>query len=109
VERRLQAAANRSSLPIRAHDVGDAEPVNRLAPAGRFSECTDVRLDSTARRVLVEIPMGFTEMLGEAPDLALAWRMATRGIFTGYFSRGYKAVDFLLNRQAGRGAYLLVA
>jgi len=58
--------------------------------------------------VLVEIPMGFTEMLAGAPDLALAWRLSTREMFTAYFGRGYKAVDFLLDRSAGRGSYLLV-
>ncbi len=109
VERRLQAAAERSPLQLRAHDIADAARANRLAPCGRFDECADVRLDLADRRVLVEIPTGFTEMLAQAPDLALAWRMATREIFTRYFARGYKAVDFLLNKEARRGAYLLVS
>jgi len=47
-------------------------------------------------------------MLTTAPQVALAWRMATREIFTTYFARGYKGVDFLLDRPAHRGAYLLV-
>lgn len=109
VERRLQAASNRAAMPLRAHDVGEAQMVNRLVSAAGRVECADVRLDLSGRRVLVEIPMGFTEMLAEAPDLALEWRMATREIFTTYFGRGYKAVDFLLDRGARRGAYLLVA
>ena len=40
-------------------------------------------------------------------ELAGAWRDATRAIFTAYFSRGYRAVDFFLDRPANRGAYLL--
>jgi predicted GNAT superfamily acetyltransferase len=56
---------------------------------------------------MVEIPTGFTDMLSRAPDLALAWRMATREIFTTYFGRGYRAVDFFLDRANGKGAYLL--
>ena len=52
--------------------------------------------------------MGFTEMLSRAPDLALAWRMATREIFTTYFARGYRAVEFFLDRPARKGAYLLM-
>jgi predicted GNAT superfamily acetyltransferase len=108
VERRLQAAATRS-MPVRAHDVSEAEAANRLAPSGRWLECADLRLDLTGRRLLVEIPTGFTEMLAEAPDLAMGWRLATRELFTTYFARGYKAVDFFLNRAAGRGTYLLVA
>jgi predicted GNAT superfamily acetyltransferase len=52
--------------------------------------------------------MGFTEMLSKAPELALAWRMATREIFTTYFGRGYRAVEFFLDRVARKGAYLMV-
>ena len=51
--------------------------------------------------------MGFTEMLAAAPDLALAWRMETRRIFTTYFARGFRAVDFVLDRTSRTGAYLL--
>jgi predicted GNAT superfamily acetyltransferase len=65
----------------------------------------DVDLDD--RRVLVEIPVGFTEMLERDAALAIEWRMATRAAFQAYFSRGYRAVDFFLNRDAGRGQYLL--
>ena len=38
---------------------------------------------------------------------ALAWRMATREIFTTYFGRGYHALEFLLDRPNRKGAYLL--
>ena len=41
------------------------------------------------------------------PPLALEWRMASRAIFQHYFARGYRAVDFFLSREAGRGQYLL--
>ena len=84
-----------------------AQRVNRLAPAGEWQVCADVQLDLDARRLMVEIPMGFTEMLSRAPDLALDWRLATRRIFTTYFARQYRAVNFFLDRAAGTGAYLL--
>ena len=45
--------------------------------------------------------------LGDNPGLALEWRMTTRRIFQSYFGRGYKAVDFFLSREEGRGQYLL--
>jgi predicted GNAT superfamily acetyltransferase len=64
-------------------------------------------LSADERRLLVEIPMGFTRIQAQEPELALAWRMATREIFQAYFSRGYRAVDFFLNRDVGRGHYLL--
>ena len=109
VERRLQAAASQATIALRAHDATEAERANRLSTAGRWFECADIRLDLRSRRVAVEIPMGFTAMLAEAPELALAWRMATREILTTYFGRGFKAVDFLLDREAARGSYLLVS
>ena len=104
VERRL---AGGGLLTMRTSEVGDAPKTNRTAPAGEWLESVDVDLSIDARRMLVEIPMGFTEMLAGAPDLALAWRICTRAIFTTYFDRGYKAVDFFLDRNQRRGAYLL--
>src|SRR5262245_23441832 len=89
------------------HDPTGAQRANWLAPAGEWRVCADIDLDLDARRLMVEIPMGFTEMLSGAPNLALEWRMATRRIFTTYFGRGYRAVEFFLNRDAGSGAYLL--
>jgi predicted GNAT superfamily acetyltransferase len=67
------------------------------------------RADRTAdaKRILVEIPAGFSEMQLGDPDLALAWRMQTREVFRNYFGRGYRAVDFFLARNVGRGHYLL--
>ena len=91
------------------HDPIGAQRVNRMAPAGEWLICADIQLDLDARRLMVEIPMGFTEMLSRAPELALDWRMATRKIFTSYFARGYRAVEFFLNREAGTGAYLLIS
>jgi predicted GNAT superfamily acetyltransferase len=34
--------------------------------------------------------------------------MATREIFQHYFSADYRAVDFFVSRESGRGHYLLV-
>ena len=46
-------------------------------------------------------------MLGEAPDLALAWRHAARRVFHTYFARGYRVVDVDAERGAPRPSYLL--
>lgn len=111
VERRLASrASGPGALSLRAHDVAEAPLVNALLTgkgSGKWPQCSEVRLDLDARRVAVRIPTGFTEMLVEAPELALSWRLATREIFTTYFGRGYKAVDFMLDRVAKRGSYLL--
>jgi predicted GNAT superfamily acetyltransferase len=111
VERRLaqepEPVAGRA-IPLRAHEVSDATPVNKSAVAGEWLESVDVDLSLDARRLSVEIPMGFTEMLARNPELALAWRICTRAIFTTYFDRGYRAVEFFLDRDARKGSYLLV-
>jgi predicted GNAT superfamily acetyltransferase len=88
--------------------VASAPIVNPARQGGAWLEPGPADLSADGRRLLVEIPMGFTRMQAEAPDLALAWRMATREIFQTYFRRGYRAVDFFLNRDAGRGHYLLI-
>ncbi len=90
-------------------DRSGAVAVNRIDASGEWPLCVDVDLDQRSRALLVEIPTGFTQMLGGAPAIALDWRMATRGLFTTYFARGYRAVDFRLDRPAGKGAYLLVS
>lgn len=106
VERRLQAGG-----PIvRDGSVAQAVLLNPSRGAGGPSlrpGRADLSLD--ARRLLVEIPCGFSQMLENDVPLALEWRLATREIFQGYFSRGYRAVDFFLSRDAGRGHYLLAA
>ena len=100
VEARLRGAAPLASVLT-------VEPAGRAEPAGEWLAPGAIDLSLDASRISVEIPMGFTEMLSRAPDLAVAWRMATREIFTNYFSRGYRAVEFFIDRRARKGAYLL--
>lgn len=92
---------------VREASVAAAPIVNPSVDTGRWLAPGGGRLEADDRRVLVEIPTGFSEMQAEAPDLALDWRLATRAIFQGYFARGYRAVDFFLSREARRGQYLL--
>jgi len=106
---RVQQRLDPAYVALRAGDVADVPRLNRAAPLADLPECTDVDLAVDDPQVAVEIPMGFTDMLSRAPELALEWRMATRDIFTTYFSRGYRAVDFVLDRPQRKGAYLLVA
>jgi predicted GNAT superfamily acetyltransferase len=103
VVRRISAAGPL----VRDGSVADAPILNPSREAGEWLEPGAARLDSSDRRVLVEIPMGFSDMQARNPDLALAWRMATREIFQGYLGRGYRVVDFFLSREARRGHYLL--
>jgi chorismate synthase len=96
-----------AALTVRTSEVADAGRANRAVAAGEWLACANTDLALETPRLTVEIPTGFTEMLSRAPDLALEWRMATREIFMTYFGRGYRAVDFFLDRADGRGAYLL--
>jgi predicted GNAT superfamily acetyltransferase len=104
VVRRLSAVG----VPLAAQEIAGIQRAIGVVPAGEWHEPGELSLDLDDRRLLVEIPIGFTEMLAQAPDLALAWRMATRRIFTTYFARGFRAVDFFLDRAGQKGAYLLV-
>jgi len=93
---------------VRAADRTGAPQVNRVRMVGArlVPDGADLEVDEPG--VLVRIPPGFGEMMAQAPGLALEWRMATRDIFTRLFARGYRAVDFFVDRAAGGGRYLLV-
>ncbi len=105
VERRIAPAGE--AIPVTADALTDAAPINTTHPAKAWLANTHVHLDRDERRLTLEIPMGFTDMQREAPALALEWRMQTRDIFETYFRKGYRVVDFHLDRPHHRGRYLL--
>lgn len=94
-------------IPVTTSEISQAAPINITHPAQAWLANSDVFLARTERRLVLEIPMGFTEMQRDAPALALEWRMQTREIFETYFRTGYRVVDFYLDRAHGRGRYLL--
>jgi predicted GNAT superfamily acetyltransferase len=104
VERRIGA---RGLGIMRDASVASAPIVNPSEPAAQWLAPGPADLSLSAPRLLVEIPVGYAEMMAQNPPLALEWRMATRAIFQHYLSRGYRVVDFFLSREAGRGQYLL--
>jgi predicted GNAT superfamily acetyltransferase len=106
VVRRIEAP---SAFRVRAHEVEEAPIVNtsRQVGAWREPQSSDLQLD--ARRVRIEIPTGFTDILRESHELALHWRLHLRELFQAYLSRGYRAVDFTLEREKGFGRYLLAS
>ncbi len=65
-----------------------------------------VALGSTDPEIEVVVPGGFSEMLQYEAGLALAWRLATREVFTHYLARGYVVVAFTRD-PAGGGRYRL--
>jgi predicted GNAT superfamily acetyltransferase len=91
----------------RTIEPSSAFAINRLDSTGPWAKCVDLNLTCKEDRVSIDIPIGFGAMLALAPDLALAWRLATRDLFTAYLSSGYLVVDFTLDRSAGKGSYIL--
>lgn len=104
VVRRIES---HSLAVVRASEAADAPVVNLTRSSGPWLECEGYDLDRADRRLWVEIPTGFTEMQRDDPQRALDWRLATRAIFTTYLGRGYRVVDFVMDRPNARGRYLL--
>jgi len=104
VERRIAAAG---VGVVRDASVASAPLVNPSQPAAHWLSPGVADLSLNAPRLLVEIPVGYAEMMVQNPPLALEWRMASRAIFQHYLARGYHVVDFFLSRESGRGQYLL--
>jgi predicted GNAT superfamily acetyltransferase len=110
VERRIaKIAAPPTPMPVlRDVSLANVTVVNPTCSEGEWCIPTgEPDLTRDDKRLFVEIPARFGEMLHQAPAHALQWRHATRGIFTSYFARGYRVVDFLLNRDTGGGRYLM--
>ena len=105
VVRRLEQTPG---LQARSHEVGEAPVANVTAIDGEWRMVKSLDLSVVERRVWVEIPTGFTQMQQQAPERALQWRLHVRQMFQAYFAKGYRAVDFVLQRDAGFGRYLLV-
>jgi predicted GNAT superfamily acetyltransferase len=103
VERRIAGGAQEANL------ASTAPSVNRVRRHGSSIECADVDLHRTGALLAVEIPMGFNRLMQEEPGQALEWRMATRQIFAAYLHRGYRVVDFFLDRAAEKGRYILAS
>jgi len=104
VERRLTSAPE---LRFRDQEVADAPVVNKTGMAGGWLTCASIDLNLDVRRFWLEIPTGFTDIQAQTPELAMSWRMQTREVFETYFGRGFKVVDFALNREEGFGRSLL--
>jgi predicted GNAT superfamily acetyltransferase len=84
-------------------------PANRVRKGRAWLVPDGHDLAMSEPRLAVIIPAGFTEMQQQDLPLALAWRSATREVFTTYLSRGYRVTDFVLDRQAQQGTYVIDA
>jgi predicted GNAT superfamily acetyltransferase len=104
VARRVEAGP----LVARDASVGQAPHVLPTRVHGAFRvPHGEPDLDRDEPRLRVELPADFARMLLEAPDLAMAWRLAARRVFHTYLARGYRVVDVEGGHGADRPAYLL--
>jgi len=113
VERRIAApgsgaASTGAAMLARDRGVADAPVLNEPASHEPWDVPAAAVRTVEGPRVLIRVPARFTEMQAEQADLALAWRLQTRELFTACFARGYRAVDFLKDGRGG-GAYLLAS
>jgi len=104
---RIHQSLEGMTAPMRSHEVTEAPIANSTAMDDSYRMNTAIDLTISERRLWIEIPMGFTEMLQQSPERALTWRMDVRQMFETYLAKGYRAVDFVLQREAGFGRYLL--
>ena len=79
-------------------------PEAQAANRAEGSRPTDPCYDLDGPRILVRMPEDFIQLAGSDPELALAWRLQTRGLLQAYFAAGYRITEF--TRRDGP-AYLL--
>jgi predicted GNAT superfamily acetyltransferase len=89
------------------HVLAAATLVNRVREGNVWIEPAGHDFAPDAARVGVIVPTGFTEMQQRDLSLARDWRSATREIFEALLARGYVVEEFVLDRPARRGTYLL--
>jgi predicted GNAT superfamily acetyltransferase len=106
VERRLARSGRQGAPLVRSAEILDVPTALAAADDARRAPGAP-RLDLDARRLLIAIPPRFTELQQHNADAALAWRLAARSVFTTYFARGYRVVDFWLSRHQEGGNYLI--
>ncbi len=103
VERRL---ARRGPI-IRASETLGASRVLEAICAGDLVHPGEPDLAQEGTRLRAEIPASFETIQRDRPELARLWRERTRAVFTAYLPRGYRVIDFWLDRGRSCGTYLL--
>jgi len=59
--------------------------------------------------ILVEIPADFQSLKRAQPELALEWRMHTRGLFVNLFRQGYLITDFIHESSTPARSYYVLS
>ena len=117
---RLWVTWRLDSVRVRGRLPGDSLGTNPLVETGEAVCLVELGNDDApcsqepagipgARHVLIEIPGDIGELGHRRPDLAVAWREATRRAFTTTIEAGYLVENFYRHSQNGRrlGVYVL--
>ena len=59
----------------------------------------DIELELTSDVITIEIPSNFNELIQSNKQVLIQWRNKTRTVFENYFNKGYKAVDFFVDKE----------
>jgi predicted GNAT superfamily acetyltransferase len=105
----FSSGVSHEPLTLVSHEVASAPVANDTSVVDGWLDSGELHLGLSDRRVAVDIPLDYTQMLSQHPDRARRWRLQTRELFTHYFARGYRVVDFGLHREQARGRYLLTS
>ena len=106
---RVEAVLDGAGAPAGGDVWSDVPCINAVDQQGGWLTSNAHDLARHEPKLAVAIPARFVDMLERRPELAHAWRMATREIFSAYLSRGYRVVDFTFLPDADLGTYLLHA
>ena len=103
-------------LPTTTNDDDHVPPMNGvqaalpiLTPFPRPGDVTVDLDDTTAPSVLIEIPTDLQAIIASTPEVAGAWRMATRASFQRAIRRGYDVTGLRRDHATNRSFYLLAA
>jgi len=100
-------AAERPVTPNGAYTANGATPV--LTPFPRPGDITVDLNDTSVPVVLIEIPADLQQVTSTTPEVAAAWRMATRASFQRALAHGYDVTGLRRDLTTDRAFYTLVA
>ena len=91
----------------RAGNVAADRELNEISPLVELGEnntplSTDSQLKFAGDHLSIEIPADIRTIEQKDPDLAAAWRNATRAAFTNSFNAGFVAIEFVRGQRAGK-------
>jgi len=107
VEQRLETGPGRRDIRKELKQKAVINSLIETAPG--MMNSSPIKLNSTADKVLFEVPYNLPEIKSRDLGVALEWQGKMRQVFRTYFKKGYAATDFWVAEQDGhlRAFYLL--